>query len=300
MADHVDTPPLTSFTRDGLTFEVVDGGPRDGEVVVLLHGFPEDASAWTAVSERLHDNGFRTLAPDQRGYSPGASPTGTDAYRVTQLVRDVLALVDASGAERVHLVGHDWGGAVAWTTALSSPERLLSLTVLSTPHPTAMARALRTPDQARRSWYMLAFQVPGLPERVLSRSMRRFLTSAGLPADHAERYAARFASPASLRGPIGWYRASAPWRSLSSRGSGRRTGAGATKGAGAQRSSQVRVPTTYMWGRHDVALGRAAAEGTADLVDADYRFVELDAGHWLPECHPDEVAEAITERARRS
>ena len=308
MTDHVDTPPLHSFTRAGLTFEVVDGGPRDGEVVVLLHGFPEDATAWAAVSERLHAKGFRTLAPNQRGYSPAASPAGNDAYRVSELVRDVLALVDASGAGRVHLVGHDWGGAVAWATALSAPDRLLSLTVLSTPHPAAMERAMRTPDQARRSWYMLAFQVPGLPERVLSRSTLRFLTSAGLPADHAQRYAARFATPASLRGPIGWYRASAPWRSLTSGGLGSRKvadgrgaaarSAGSTNGAAAQRSSQVQVPTTYVWGRHDVALGRAAAEATAALVDADYRFVELDAGHWLPECNPDDVADAITDRAR--
>ncbi|AKT51869.1 alpha/beta fold hydrolase [Arsenicicoccus sp. oral taxon 190] len=286
MTEHVETPPLRSCTRDGLTFEVVDGGPRDGEVVVLLHGFPQDATAWRAVSERLHASGFRTLAPDQRGYSPAASPTGVAAYRVSELVRDVLALVDAAGVPQVHLVGHDWGGAVAWATALTAPERLSSLTVLSTPHPTAMERAMRSPDQARRSWYMLAFQVPGLPEQVLARSMRRFLTGAGLPVDHAERYAARFATPSSLRGPISWYRASAPWRGVSR-----------SRAGGSGRDPRVLVPTTYVWGRHDVALGRAAAESTAEFVSADYRFVELDAGHWLPECNPAEVADEIVARA---
>lgn len=103
----------TTFSRDGLTFDVTDTGPLGGEVVVLLHGFPTDRSSWDRVARRLHEVGLRTLAPDQRGYSPGASPSGLDAYRLDELVADVLALVDASGRERVHLVGHDWGGALA-------------------------------------------------------------------------------------------------------------------------------------------------------------------------------------------
>lgn len=126
MTSSTSAPDLSTFSRAGLTFDVQDGGPRDGAVVVLLHGFPQDSSSWELVAPRLHDAGLRTLAPDQRGYSPGASPREVSAYRGPELVADVLALMDAAGAERVHLVGHDWGGAVAWLVAQRAPHRLAS------------------------------------------------------------------------------------------------------------------------------------------------------------------------------
>ncbi|MCH8612452.1 alpha/beta fold hydrolase [Arsenicicoccus dermatophilus] len=294
MTSSTSAPDLSTFSRAGLTFDVQDGGPRDGAVVVLLHGFPQDSSSWELVAPRLHDAGLRTLAPDQRGYSPGASPREVSAYRGPELVADVLALMDAAGAERVHLVGHDWGGAVAWLVAQRAPHRLASLTVLSTPHPAALALALRTPDQLRKSWYIGAFQVPRVPELVLSRRMMSFLTSAGLPAEVAQRYARRFATPASLRGPIGWYRATTLVRPARPR-SGAAGGAGAVGGDG-----RITVPTTYVWGSQDVALGRAAAEATERFVDAPCLFVELDASHWLPESEPQEVADAILDRVGRS
>src|SRR6476661_5199670 len=123
---------ISTFSRDGLHFDVTDEGPLDGDVVVLLHGFPTDRTSWD------------------------------------QVAADVLALIDASGRERVHLVGHDWGGALAWLVAGNHPTRIASLTVLSTPHPAAMSRAWRSgTEQKRKSWYMAAFQVPRLPERAL-------------------------------------------------------------------------------------------------------------------------------------
>ncbi len=160
---------ITTFSRDGLRFDGwTDEGPLDGDVVVLLHGFPTDRTSWDRVAARLHEAGLRTLAPDQRGYSPGARPTDEDEdYRLRAAVGDVLALIEASGRERVHLVGHDWGGALAWLVAANHPTRIASLTVLSTPHPAAMSRAWRSGiDQKRRSWYMAAFQVPWVPEHV--------------------------------------------------------------------------------------------------------------------------------------
>ena len=105
---------MDTFTREGLTFRVSDGGPPGADAFVLLHGFPETSSSWSAVAGRLQAAGFRTLAPDQRGYSPGARPEGVSAYRVQELAADVLALADQAGLERFHLAGHDWGGAVAW------------------------------------------------------------------------------------------------------------------------------------------------------------------------------------------
>ena len=149
------------FHRDGLVFDVTDEGPLDGDVVVLLHGFPTDRTCWGRVTAALNTAGLRTLAPDQRGYSPSARPAGRAAYRLEELVADVVALIDATGRKQVHLVGHDWGGSLAWLVAGNHPDRVATLTAVSTPHPGALARAWRSgTDQRRRSWYIAAFQVP--------------------------------------------------------------------------------------------------------------------------------------------
>lgn len=268
---------MNTFERNGLVFTVRDGGPRDGEIVLLLHGFPQTADSWRGVEPQLHQAGLRTLAPDQRGYSEQARPADTDAYRIQELVADVVALMDAADAERVHVVGHDWGGAVAWAVATQHPERVASLTVLSTPHPGALAQAKWDPSQLFRSGYRGAFQVPRLPERVLAGRIGALMKRAGVPG--AERYAQHFATPGSLRGPINWYRAN---RNL----------------GGMFTSGPVTVPTTYVWGSRDVALRRRAAELTGEHVTADYRFVELDADHWLPEKESDRVAREIIQRVR--
>lgn len=271
----MSAPRLTTFSRNGLTFDVTDAGPLDGVPVVLLHGFPTDRTSWGRIEPLLHAAGLRTYAPDQRGYSPGACPSGRTAYRLEDLVADVVALIEATGQGSVHVVGHDWGGGVAWALAGNHPERIRSLTVLSTPHPGALKRAFRTLDQARRSWYMAAFQIPFLPERFLAPGFRSMLRGSGLPREDVERYAARFGSADALSGPIGWYRGVPLSR---------------------MRSHRVPVPTTYVWGSKDFALGRHAAELTAEHVTGPYAFVELDAGHWLPEKRPEECAEAIIER----
>ena len=269
---------VPSFSRDGLSFDVRDGGPRTGAAVVLLHGFPQDASMWAPIEPALHDLGLRTLAPHQRGYSPGARPAGRAAYRVVELVGDVVALLDAAELPRAHLVGHDWGGGVAWETAARHPDRIASLTVLSTPHPAALSWAYRHDRQQRRmSWYMAAFHLPWLPERYLARRMFATMRHSGMPPLEAARVAHRFGSPAELAGPIGWYRA----LSVPSDG---------------PHPPPVQVPTALVWGAHDVALGRVAAERTARHVSGPYRFVELDAGHWLVETEPAAVVREIRHR----
>ena len=272
--------------RDGLRLDVRDEGPRTGESVVLLHGFPQDSRCWAEVAPTLHDAGLRTLAPDQRGYSPGASPDDVSAYRIATLADDVVAVMDAAGVSSAHVVGHDWGGAVAWHLGAQHPDRVDSLTVLSTPHPAALARSMTRSLQPLRSWYTVAVQVPVLPELVLSATLAPALRLSGLPADLASRYAARLASPRGLRGPLAWYRAAGrrpPWDLLRTLGTG-----------------PVSVPTTYVWGRNDPTLGGVAARLTAEHVTGDYLFVELDAGHWLPELEPAGVAEAVVDRVRHS
>jgi pimeloyl-ACP methyl ester carboxylesterase len=267
---------MDSFERDGLRFDVRDCGPRSGEIVVLLHGFPQDASAWDGVAPRLHAAGLRTLAPDQRGYSPGARPLGRRAYVAAEWTADLIALLDAAGADRAHVVGHDWGGTVAWAAACRLPERIASLVAVSTPHPAALTRSFITSSQGLRSWYMAFFQLPVLPELLVRRSLHRSLVGSGLPVDAADGYTARLAEPGALTAALNWYRGM-PISMLSP-------------------IPDCTVPATYIWGRDDFALGRVAAETTARHVVGPYRFVELSAGHWLPETRPREVAEVILDR----
>jgi pimeloyl-ACP methyl ester carboxylesterase len=275
-----DDQRIRTFVRDGLRFDVDDAGPLGGDVVVLLHGFPTDRTSWRAVAPLLHEAGLRTLAPDQRGYSPGARPTSVAAYRLEELVADVLGLVDASGRERVHVVGHDWGGGIAWLLAGNHPDRVASLTALSTPHPAALGRAWREGwDQRRRSWYMAAFQLPVLPEQVVARGFLPLMQRSGLPEEDRRRYAHRLATPAAISGPISWYRAT------------RRSSVPARR---------VHVPTTYVWGRQDPFLGPDAARLTAEHVDGPYEHEQLDAGHWLPETRATESAAAVVRSVARA
>ncbi|WP_448071010.1 alpha/beta fold hydrolase [Georgenia yuyongxinii] len=267
---------LTTLRRGRLVFDLRDEGPDDGEPVVLLHGFPQDSRCWSRVAPLLHRAGLRTLAMNQRGYSPGARRPGRGAYRLSWLAADAIALLDAAGLARAHLVGHDWGGAVTWAAAAAAPGRVATATVLSTPHPRAFARALARSDQPLRSWYILVEQLPALPEVLLRAGLERGLRQRGLPATDSARYARLMREPGALTAALNWYRA-IPLYATSLPG-------------------RVSVPLTYVFGEHDFALSRAAAEASTALVDGDYRFVELDAGHWLPETRPQEVARAVVDR----
>lgn len=245
--------------------------------MLLLHGFPQDSTSWRHVVPLLHAAGLRTITMDQRGYSPGARPAPRAAYRLEFLVADALAVLDDAGIERAHVVGHDWGGGVAWAAGALHPERVASLTVVSTPHPAALSAALPRSDQALRSSYMAFFQLPGLPERVLRTRLEQVLVSAGLPAEQARHYQERMREPGAARGALNWYRGAPLSR---------------------ERAGRVRVPTTYVWGERDPYLGRRAAELTRDHVRGDYEFVALPGGHWLPELSADAVAEAVVRRVR--
>ncbi|MCW2696490.1 MAG: putative hydrolase or acyltransferase of alpha/beta superfamily [Modestobacter sp.] len=276
---------MDSFRRGDLVFDVRDAGPPDGEPVVLLHGFPQDAGSFDRLSPALHQAGLRTLAPDQRGYSPGARPARRSDYRMRAVVDDVLALLDAAGLGSAHVVGHDWGGIAAWALAAWHPWRVRTLTVLSVPHPAAMAQAVVRSDQALRSSYMGFFQLPAVPERVLlaggGAGLRRMLRAGGLPEDLAERYVVRMQEPGALTGALNWYRA--------------------VPLPGRDRVGTVRVPTLHVWGDRDVALGRAAIDASASFVAGPYRLEVLaGANHWLPELEVDRVAELVTAHVRAS
>ncbi|MCW2620207.1 MAG: putative hydrolase or acyltransferase of alpha/beta superfamily [Modestobacter sp.] len=276
---------MDSFSRGDLVFDVRDSGPADGDPVVLLHGFPQDSSAFDRLSPALHSAGLRALAPDQRGYSPRARPEGRAAYRLRGLVDDVLALLDAAGLQNAHVVGHDWGGVVAWALAAWHPWRVRTLTALSVPHPAAMTQAMVHSDQALRSSYIGFFQLPLVPESVLLAGrgavLRRLLRQGGLPADRVDEYVDRMREPGALTAALNWYRA----LPLSAR-----TPVGV-----------VRVPTLHVWGAADAFLGRAATEASREFVDAPYALEVLeDVNHWIPELAAERAAELITAHVRRN
>jgi pimeloyl-ACP methyl ester carboxylesterase len=271
-----------SVERDGLVFDVLDSGPVDGEPIVLLHGFPERATCWRYVAPILAAAGYRTLAMDQRGYSPGARPRRRRDYRVPELSADVLAMVDqVLGAEAaVHLVGHDWGAMPAWTIALHHPERVRTLTAVSVPHPEAFVESFVHSSQGLKSWYMGFFQLPVLPE-LAARSpiFSRLLRHAGMTHDDVRRVYEEVVDAGALSTALNWYRALPLSDPRYIRG-------------------EVKVPTTYVWSDGDTALGRWGAEHTKDHVAADYRFVELPGvTHWIPTQAPEDLAEAIIDRA---
>jgi len=246
---------------------------------VLLHGFPQTAAYWIRVAQAPAAVGYRVLAPDQRGYSPGARPAAVRAYRMSELVADVLALAEAAGAARFHLVGHDWGGAVAWALAGRHPEQVATLTSVSTPHPRALAAALLTSGQLLRSAYIGFFRIPRLPELALGaregRGLRFLLARSGLAPAWAERYTRALAGPGALAAALAWYRAAIPF---------------------GLRVPPSPVPTRHVWGSGDPALGRRAATITGRWVAGPYCFDVLEgAGHWLPEHHPEALAKLLLE-----
>lgn len=270
---------MERYTRDGLVFDVRDAGPPDGPVVVLLHGFPQRNDSWNAVIDRLTAAGYRCLAPNQRGYSPGARPPRRRDYRMSELVADVGALIDASGAPRVHLVGHDWGAGVAWGVAAELPDRLATVSPVSVPHPAAFLKSFVTSRQGLASWYMGFFQLPWLPEWLLTRGKgavaAKTLRRSGQTAAAAERDAQAMIEPGALTGGLNWYRG-LPLSNLR------------------DSNQRISVPTMYVWSDDDIALKPKAARNTARYVDGEYRFeVMPGVSHWIPDTEPDRLADLL-------
>lgn len=249
-----------------LTFDAVAAGPPDGRLVLLLHGFPQTSWSWRGVWPALAEAGYRVVAPDQRGYSPGARPDGVEAYRGPQLVADVVGMLDALGAPRADVVGHDWGAAVAWQLAGREPDRVRTLTAVSVPHPLAFVEALTIDaDQRRRSLYMRDFGRPGYEHTLLADGAAGLRSLfGGAPDADVAHVLARLGTPEVLRHCLDWYAAQNREDA---------TGLGA-----------VTAPTLHVWSDGDAALGRAGAVATARYVAGPYRFEVLEGvTHWIPE-----------------
>lgn len=268
-------------TGNGLTFDVAEQGDPNGRTLLLLHGFPQTHRCYDALAQRLAPHGLRLLAPDQRGYSPGARPVEIEAYAVSELAADAVRILDAFEVEQADVVGHDWGAVVGWALAAVRPERVRTLTAVSVPHPRAMAAALadESSGQRERSAYIQLFRQPGKAEDVLLEDDAARLRAVfePLPQSAAEPHVRALSDPARLTAALNWYRAMRPEQSAA--------------------LPQVSVPTTYVWSTGDIAIGRAAAEHCAAHVTGPYRFVELDGiSHWIPDQAPDALAAAVLER----
>ncbi len=266
----------------GLRFEVYLDGPSVGRPVLLLHGFPQRSLMWDLVTPVLVAAGRRVVALDQRGYSPKARPQDLDGYRLAQCVADALALLDALEVPEADVVGHDWGAMVAWNLACRYPDRVASLTAVSVPHPVPFVAAMASdPDQRQRSSYFDLFRQAGKAEQVLladdGARLRGMFSSC--PPQRVDRYVAPLvAQPEALTGALNWYRAMSP--------------------ADLAGLGPCPVPTTFVWGEQDPAIGERAALDCAGYVTGAYQFVRLaGVSHWAPDAAPAEVAAAILARA---
>ena len=252
------------------------GGTGDG--IILLHGFPQTSAAWQPLIDAAAARGHRVIAFDQRGYSPGARPDAISAYTKEHLLNDVIGVADAVGYERFHLIGHDWGSAVAWSVVLAHPERVLSLSSLSIAHPYAFDEAVRTdPDQRKRSIYILLFRLPWLPELLLGFNHLQVFRSVmfrWMPAEAVAEYRRVFAEPGALTAVLNYYRALG-------------------KNKAPLAGPNVDKPVLFIWGNRDPAAGRKAVELQDQYVKGSYTKVELDAGHWLLETRTDFVIESV-------
>ena len=271
------------FRNGPVELHAVAAGPPDGPVVLLLHGFPEFWYGWHKQVSPLAAAGFRVVVPDQRGYNKSSKPRGVASYALPALVSDVIAIADQLGQQRIFLVGHDWGAAVAWGVALLHPERLHKLAILNVPHPSVMRRyLLHNRLQRRKSWYIFFFQLPFLPELFLSASnFRRAIASlAGssrpgtFSPEDLDLYRAAWSQPRAMTSMIHWYRAALRHRpSFSDR--------------------TVRVPTRILWGRRDRFLMFEMAQDSLRYCSQAELIPFPEATHWLQHEEPSRVSELL-------
>ncbi len=269
-------------TIDGLRFHYVTAGPTSGVPVVLLHGFPDFWFGWRHQIPALADAGFRVIVPDQRGYNLTDRPKSTRKYDLDRLAQDIVDLMAHEGHDAFHVVGHDWGGGIAWRIAVQHVERVRSLAVLNCPHPSDLAKAIRTDRvQRRMSWYMFVFQLPWLPELAMRRNQFDLLATAvwghapdALSDDDKARYREAWSRPGVARAMLNWYRAAArrkpaPWR-----------------------TREVNVRTLQLFGVDDKYLDVRFAEKSQERC-ASGRLERLPATHWVQHDQHDAVNTAL-------
>jgi pimeloyl-ACP methyl ester carboxylesterase len=268
---------------NGLTFNLVHEGPPEAPLIVLLHGFPECWLTWESQIQPLVDAGYRVIAPDQRGYNQTDKPKHIDDYRIDVLASDVEAIRQWANADKFHLVGHDWGAAVAWWYGMHHSDKLHSMTVINVPHPLVFQKNLKSnKKQLLKSWYMFFFQIPKLPESLLSiagykiaqRSLKESSNKESFSAEILQALTSAWSQEGAMTGMLNWYRAAIrrPVRASNKR---------------------VSCPTRILWGENDIALTKEMAELSTHYCDQVSLTYYPDATHWLTHDKPDEVSQEI-------
>lgn len=267
---------LEQYQREGLTFDVIDSGPFDGKPFVLLHGFPETNKSWQETAELLNGEGYRTFAINQRGYSLGAQPKNRRDYRSSALVEDVNTLLDIIG-QPVYLMGHDWGAVVAWEVAQRYPAKIQYLITISVPHKAAFMRSMLSSNQLFKSYYIGLFQLPKVPEllfRKLSKVGRALLKDSGMTDQQLTDFEQDIVQSNRLTPALNWYRA-IPFSSSKFL------------------TQPVKVPTLFIWGKHDSAIGEKSVKLNKQYVNAPYTEIIMDATHWIPVQNAKELTEHV-------
>ena len=274
---------------NGLQLHTVSAGPRDGRLIVLLHGFPENWYTWRKQIKPLVEAGYRVVVPDQRGYNLSDKPIGVHHYRTAALTADIRELIRSFERERAIIVGHDWGGLVAWRLAMAYPDLVEKLVILNAPHPDAFRRELReNPAQQRKSWYMAAFQLPWLPEALIGQSpmasVNLFFRRNAINQDAFSGYdlhamATMLAQPGALTAMLNWYRA-------------------AFHRSERPISAPVNAPTLIIWGEDDIALGKSLTYGLEPWVPNLKIHYISNCGHWVQNEAPEEVNANLLEFLR--
>ena len=258
-----------TIEANGLSFTIDETGEGDA-VALMLHGFPESRLSWRAQGPALAAQGWRAAAVDMRGYGASSRPNGRAAYRMEHLLADVGGVFDALGAKRRLLIAHDWGGIIAWAFAADRVRALDGLVIMNAPHPAAYLDLVRrSPGQMAKSWYVLFFQLPALPEAMTTAAgalaVRRALAGAGLEPALVDHYAEAARVPGAMTAMMNYYRANTT--TLSEWGPGR--------------AARIEVPTLVVWGERDPYLGVGLARASADQASDATLALFPDAGHWV-------------------
>ncbi len=266
-----------SVRRDDVEIVYADHGPEDGTPVLMIHGFPDSARLWRHQITVLNRAGYRVIAPDLRGYGRSDKPEDVGAYVISEVAEDMLSVLDDADIDRAHVVGHDWGGAIAWYLAIRHPDRLRSLTAVSVGHPTAFREAgLR---QLEKSWYMLLFQFEGVAEAWLSGNDWQTLRNWARTSSELEHWIEDLSRPGALTAALGIYRANmGPERLLRS----------------PMEMPPIQVPTMGVWSSDDMALTEKQMTASEKFVSAEWRYEKIEGtSHWIPTDAPDRLNQLL-------
>ncbi|MEN8272529.1 alpha/beta hydrolase [Acinetobacter baumannii] len=272
------TNRIHQYTRGAWTFDVIDSGPIDGPLVVLLHGFPETAHSWEQTSELLHQHQFRTFAIHQRGYSLNARPQSRFHYALSELTEDVAVFIKGLG-QPVYLIGHDWGSVIASSVAMNYPQYIQHLTLVSVPHQAAFLKACLSSNQLLKSYYFAVFQLPILPEllfKKMSKAGRKFLKSSGMTEQQIKIFETEFIKENRLATALNWYRGFF-WEKPENP------------------FKAIVVPTLFIWGKHDIAVTEKSAKLNSGYFKNNYKAIFMDASHWIPYQNAPELVQYFLE-----